>query len=500
MATICSPRDLLPPNAGVIDSLKRKFTPLPSLRRGEDFAFPPPSLPPPPRRERDVFEERHRQHHHQQASDLKHYSSSSCDDKSSSYNSGSSAPNTARDKTSDHRGAGHDYSRSRKKSRSLDRDTLLRDTGNVLDGYYTDARGHFHSNQDCVDLSCERCVAHQCQSSEHNHDPFYSGNYDGEAARGSRDLVGAADGYQRENSHYGHNIRCRERPDSVSRSHDFSHDRLSGTARERHGHSRRSRSLEKFRERPRDPGGGQVREPEHSNARDRSRETYRGKTHSCSQSSHHRSYCDCRERQASTEPCSSRHSRADNRDREANSGYSHVSGSFHPKVTKPQCKSQGCSSSESESHSKMLSDIPPMPQSKVASNEHKPSGNTQGSSNPQHPATPKKSPSNNQTLRQQVSPLSSRRLRKVRYRSNRYFLNILENGEVCLEHLSGRHNQELVDDVCRISPDGLRVWSLFFGVVHFCIADTGLFPYQKLFFPFHIASFAPKLPARAMLV
>ncbi|KAG0710829.1 Serine/threonine-protein kinase PLK4 [Chionoecetes opilio] len=167
-----SPRELLPPHAGVIDSLKRKFTPLPSLRRGEDFAFPLPSHPPPLRRERDVFEERHRQHHHQKTSDVKYYSTSSCDDKSASYSSGSSAPNTARSNTSDPRAAG-----------------------------------------------------------------------------------------------------------------------------------------------------------------------------------------------------------------------------------------QG----------------------------------------------------NSQTLRQQVSPLSSRRLRKVRYRSNRYFLNILENGEVCLEHLSVRHNQEVVDDVCRISPDGLRI-------------------------------------------
>ncbi|KAK8402007.1 hypothetical protein O3P69_001231 [Scylla paramamosain] len=449
-----SPRDLLPPNAGVIDSLKRKFTPLPSLRRGEDFAFPPSSHPPPLRRERDVYEERHQQHHHHhQPSDTRHYSSS-FDDKSS-YNSSSSAPNMARDKCIDHRGARRGYDRSRKKSRSLERDILPRDMSSVSGGYYSDAvqEGHCQSNHASMESSCEKCSTQQSQSSKHIYDPLYSDSCYGGAARGSRDLVQAVDGYWREDSEYRHNIMSRENTSYVSRSHDYSHERQNDTAKERHGNSRRSRSLEKVRERPRDTCGGRVREPEHPNARDRSREMYRDKTHPCSQSSHHRSISDCREQQTSASVCSSRHSRADNRDREGNSGCSHVSSNSHPKVTKPQSKTQGCGSL-SESHSKMLSDIP----SKAASSEPRSSSSTQGPSNPQHPSTPKKSPSSNsQTLRQQVSPLTSRRLRKVRYRSNRYFLNILENGEVCLEHLSVRHNQELVDDVCRISPDGLRI-------------------------------------------
>ncbi|XP_045117603.1 serine/threonine-protein kinase PLK4-like isoform X2 [Portunus trituberculatus] len=450
-----SPRDLLPPNAGVIDSLKRKFTPLPSLRRGEDFAFPPPSHPLPPRKERDVYEERHRQHpHHHQPSDTRHYSSSSYDD-NSSHGFSSSASNTARDKHTDHRGAGHGYDKSRKKSRSLERDILPRNMSSVSGGYYSGAvqRGYCQTNYASMESTREECSTQQSQSSEHTGEPLYSDASHSGAARGSRDLAPAADGCWRENSEHRHSVMSRENTSYVSRSHDYSHERWNDPAKERHGHSRRSRSLEKVRERPSDTSGGRVREPEHPNARDRSRETYRDKTHPCSQSSHHRSICDCREQHTSASVCSARRSRADSRDREASSGCSRVSSNSYPKVTKPQSKTQSYGLS-SESHSRMLNDIPP----KTVNNEPRKSSSTPDPSNPQHPSTPKKSPSSNcQTLRQQVSPLTSKRLRKVRYRSNKYFLNILENGEVCLEHLSGRHTQELVDDVCRISPDGLRI-------------------------------------------
>ncbi|MPC46521.1 Serine/threonine-protein kinase PLK4 [Portunus trituberculatus] len=263
MVTLSSPRDLLPPNAGVIDSLKRKFTPLPSLRRGEDFAFPPPSHPLPPRKERDVYEERHRQHpHHHQPSDTRHYSSSSYDD-NSSHGFSSSASNTARDKHTDHRGAGHGYDKSRKKSRSLERDILPRNMSSVSGGYYSGAvqRGYCQTNYASMESTREECSTQQSQSSEHT----------GVMTIPMRD------------------------------------------------------------------------------------------------------------------------------------------------------------------------------------------GMTQPRRDTAIPAEAGLWKNNCQTLRQQVSPLTSKRLRKVRYRSNKYFLNILENGEVCLEHLSGRHTQELVDDVCRISPDGLRI-------------------------------------------
>lgn len=76
-----------------------------------------------------------------------------------------------------------------------------------------------------------------------------------------------------------------------------------------------------------------------------------------------------------------------------------------------------------------------------------------------HPGTPtkRKPDSNCQTLKQQVSPLSSRRLKPTRQRTKNAFLNILENGEICLEFLRNTKGREVVADVCRISPDGMRV-------------------------------------------
>lgn len=456
----CSPRDLLPPHVGVIDTLKRKFTPLPSLRRGEDFAFPPPPFHPPARRERDVYEERHRQQH---TSDPKHCSFSSCEDKSSSHHSSSSAvSSTIRTKTGDYRGSKQGCSRSPKKSRSLDRDVHRREASNMPGGYYSDAsQAQYQSNQSPGEPSYERHTAQQSHSSECNHDSIYSQKSNADAVMRSRDLLGAADGYQREDPLHTYNIKCRERPASASRSQDYSHDRLKDTSRERHGHSRKSRSLERFKERPRDPIDIRVRDPKHPSARDQSRESYRDRTHSCSQSSHHRSCCGCEEQHMSATSCSNRlpNTRTDNRswsgDQDAHCNHTHVSGSSLSKGGKPPSKGQGSTHSASGMFSNMLHDIPSVPCNTPA--PARASGSTQEASNTKHPVTPKKSSSSNQTLREQVSPLSSRRLKKVRYRSNKYFLNIMENGEVCLEHLSIRHNQELVDDICRISPDGLRV-------------------------------------------
>ncbi|XP_050688434.1 serine/threonine-protein kinase PLK4-like [Eriocheir sinensis] len=457
-----SPRDLLPPNAGIIDSLKRKFTPLPSLRRGEDFAFPPPSIPPPARRERDVYEERHRQHQHQHTSEPKHCSSSSCEDKSASHHSSSSTSSTARAKTSDHRGPRQSCGRSPKKSRSLERDAHSRDTSNMPGGYYSDASQAQYQSNHGPSESYGRLTTQQSHTSESSHDSVYSQKYNVDAASGSRDLLGAADGYQREDPQHAYNTRCRERPVSASRSHDYSQDRLKDTGRERHGHSHRSRSLERFKERPRDPTNIRVRDPKHPSARDRSNEAYRDRTHPCSQSSHHRS-CECEEWHSSTISCSNRptHTRTDNRgwrgDQDSHSGYTRVSSSSQGKGAKPPSKGEDSAQSASGMYSNMLSDIPSVPHNTPARSDASALGSTQQPSNPKHPVTPKKSSSGSQTLREQASPLSSRRLKKVRFRSNKYFLNILDNGEVCLEHLSVRHNQELVDDICRISPDGLRI-------------------------------------------
>lgn len=452
---IYSPRDLLPPNAGVIDSLKRKFTPLPSLRRGEDFAFPPPSLPPPARRERDVYEERHRQH----TSESNYCSSSSCEDKSASHHSGSSIASTARTNTGDHRELRQGCGRSPKKSRSLERDAHSREISNIHGGYYSDASQAQYQCSRGPPESYGRHTIQQSHPPECSHESMYSQKYNLDTARGSRDLLGAAD--QREDPQHAYNTKCRERPASASRSHDYSQDRLKDTSRERHGHSRRSRSLERFKERPRDPTNIRMRDPKHPSARDQSRETYRDRTHPCSQSSHHRS-CECEEWHSSTISCSNRpsHTRMDNRawrgDQDTHSSYTHSSGSSQAKGANPPCKGEDKTQSTSGMYSNMLSDIPSVPHNTPARGEARASGSTQQPNNPKHPVTPKKS-AGSQTLREQVSPLSSRRLKKVRFRSNKYFLNILDNGEVCMEHLSIRHNQEFVDDICRISPDGLRV-------------------------------------------
>ena len=62
-----------------------------------------------------------------------------------------------------------------------------------------------------------------------------------------------------------------------------------------------------------------------------------------------------------------------------------------------------------------------------------------------------------QTLKQQVSPICSRRLKPIRQRTKNAFLNILENGEVCLEFLRSQGGRETIADVCRILPDGMRI-------------------------------------------
>lgn len=455
---VYSPRDLLPPNAGAIDSLKRKFTPLPSLRRGENFAFPPPSFPSSARRERDVYEERLRQQHHQHPSDPKSCSSSSSEDKTASHHSVGSAATSAKTKAGCSRVSRHGCGRSPKKSRSLERDAHIKETSPMLSDYYNEtSQAQYQSHQDPMESAYGRQNIQQSHPSEYSQDSNYLQNSNVNRVRGSRDLLGAADGYHREEDpQYAYNIKCRERSASVSRSHDYSQDRLEGVGRGRHGHSRRSRSLERFKDRPRDPTNIRMKDPKHPIARDQSREAYRDRTHFCSQSSHHRS-SECEGHHASTATCSN-HTKKDNRGWSGNydthASYTLVSGSSQSKGANPTDKGQESVQSASGMYSNMLSNITAAPHNTPVSSDAKVSGQTQ---KPNHPATPKKSSSNTQTLRQQVSPLSSRRLKKVRYRSNKYFLNILENGEVCLEHLSIRHNQELVDDVCWISPDGLRV-------------------------------------------
>ncbi|XP_047370317.1 serine/threonine-protein kinase PLK4 [Vespa velutina] len=57
----------------------------------------------------------------------------------------------------------------------------------------------------------------------------------------------------------------------------------------------------------------------------------------------------------------------------------------------------------------------------------------------------------------QVSPLNSERLQPTRHRTKTAILTILDNGEVCIEFIKRRNGIEKINEVCRISGDGLRV-------------------------------------------
>lgn len=55
------------------------------------------------------------------------------------------------------------------------------------------------------------------------------------------------------------------------------------------------------------------------------------------------------------------------------------------------------------------------------------------------------------------SPISAARLRPIRQRTRNAIVNILENGEVCLEFVKQKNKEEKVVEVFVISPDGLQI-------------------------------------------
>ncbi|KYN06911.1 Serine/threonine-protein kinase PLK4 [Cyphomyrmex costatus] len=57
----------------------------------------------------------------------------------------------------------------------------------------------------------------------------------------------------------------------------------------------------------------------------------------------------------------------------------------------------------------------------------------------------------------QVSSLNSNRLEPKRHRTKNAILTILDNGEVCIEFIKRRNGTERINEVCRISGDGLRI-------------------------------------------
>lgn len=60
------------------------------------------------------------------------------------------------------------------------------------------------------------------------------------------------------------------------------------------------------------------------------------------------------------------------------------------------------------------------------------------------------------------SPINSSRLRPIRQRTRNAVVNIMENGEVCLEFVKQKHKEEKVVEVFVISSDGLQVGSVAF--------------------------------------
>ncbi|XP_045623650.1 serine/threonine-protein kinase PLK4 [Procambarus clarkii] len=429
-----SPRELLPPNAGIIDIWKRKFTPLPSLKSGGNFACPTPRLPPLIKRERDVSEERRRQ----QLSHDQRYSSSS-DEQSSSVQY-SFAHN--KDEASHHHNRERkDSARSNSRSKGNDKSTVEQDR---IGGTWN---------------SSER--PNSCISDRHNNDSYnhYSGQQSQALSTKSNERYNnhQSRSLERKGSSDDPRYRCAsrsgERYEVISRSSEFPHS----SSKDRTNQQHVSRSLDK-----KDSFRNQMNHESYS-SRDKYREHYSDRTHSCCQSSQHKSWCE--KRSQAPEKVDSVYGSGKYSETEKRSNLNPVSS--HHNSCNDTCKrsvnscSRGHSASDSknEQQNNILSDIPPVVNTIPAvSDDVKPKKSDTLENAKQQPGTHKKLGAvNSQTLRQQTSPLSSRRLMKRRYRSKRCILNILSNGEVCIEHLCNKRNQEMVDEVCRITPDGLRI-------------------------------------------
>ena len=65
--------------------------------------------------------------------------------------------------------------------------------------------------------------------------------------------------------------------------------------------------------------------------------------------------------------------------------------------------------------------------------------------------------SNSRPVSEMGSPLNSQRLRSIRQRTRNAIVNIMDNGEVCLEFVKTKHKEEKVVEVFIISADGMQV-------------------------------------------
>ncbi|KAG7161727.1 serine/threonine-protein kinase PLK4-like [Homarus americanus] len=427
-----SPRDLLPPNAGIIDNLKRKFTPLPSMKGGGNLAFSTPSLPPLIKRERDVSEERRRQ---QQLSDQRCGSSSSCDEQSSSSQYAPSqvkevshhiprerkdrVRSSSRSSSSELHRAEHDcvggIHNPSKRERSIDRKNSFRDKSDISHGHSTDRNKNssydqYLGHQGQVSRATPRKTECDFRSRSLER-KFFSDNLEKKGLENER-LTGKqmkyVENYQTGSSKYEHISGSRERCESGEHLH-------SNTSKDRTRQQHRSRSLEKHRDDSKENCRNRLKEPEEHSSRNKAREHYRDKTHSCCQSSHHKSWCERRHRTLEQVDSVFTRGRYTENERQSNSNLD-ICSSHSRNLCNNDCKASAKSFSRGQSacaskneQNNILNDISKVVHMSPVDCVNVNQKQLQASANPrQQPVTSKTlGVMSNQTLKQQVSPLSS---------------------------------------------------------------------------------------------
>ncbi|XP_068228277.1 serine/threonine-protein kinase PLK4 [Palaemon carinicauda] len=445
-----SPRDLLPPNAGVIDSLKRKFTPLPSLKRSEDFAFSAPSVLPFTKRERDVSEERRK---HQLPSHRKESSTLSNEDRSES----SVYASHLSDDTHRYQRRGLQRGSSEQNLRQHDNfdknGNALRRPRSLERNCYS--RGESYSSN-------EYSHAHQKQGAKAWHDKRY------EAFENRSDVL--------DDESWERNTRERSRTREKGSNYSGSHGRSRSEGREKDSNygSFEENSQIKYRELIKDKQSNpsreniwnpkvnfygdnsherhrdRLREPEHRSYREDHGDDCMDRVHSCCHTVQHRSWCD-RGKNSHKENNGSLHITGSNKFEAKNLDY----GASDHQYASNNCidkMSRSVSPQRGEFNNKFLGDIPPLQYLQDPAEKESVPIVPKGQRTPS-----KKFNKANQTIQQQVSPLCSKRLKPIRQRTKNAFMNIMDNGEICLEFLSSKGGKEKVVDVCRISPDGMRI-------------------------------------------
>ncbi|CAL4091417.1 unnamed protein product [Meganyctiphanes norvegica] len=397
-----NPRDLLASNAGVMGSLKRKFTALPTLH-----ALPAIHGS---HRERDVSEERR----WQQEEAMSHRSTTSSE--------------------------GHTNS-SHTHSRNSPREVTPCDAIDYANNFQTGNRNnHNHENINFKGNSYENSrpeaqylPGFQCDPKTHlvhTHNEQSNDRY----VRANNDEMNLEQGSNQ------HRESSRERSRRRGRSRDRSLERYTEPVRDLPEIPHKSRSQERHRV-----------NNERQFSKDQYVEKKERRLHSFCHNSQHISTCDCQQsRGINTES----HSLHTGRSRHGYEGTS-TSGIG---IASNHSSSSKCSNKQYQTttSNNMLDDIEPVKRTPSPLEDTNTLKDNKSSS--QHnPSTTTKRKTGSQSLQQQCSPLSSRRLRPTRQQTNNAILNILENGEVCIEFLANRKGQEKVLKVCRISQDGMRV-------------------------------------------